>query len=133
MHTGSCLCGAVAYAIEKLPGPMVLCHCRTCRKTHGSAFKVGTPVARVAFHWVRGEESLSSYESSPGKQRRFCSICGSHLLSERPDAEHLVLAAGTLDTDPGFGPSAHIWYADRAPWFDWDADLPVHDEGLQRR
>jgi hypothetical protein len=36
--TGSCLCGAVRYEATGPAGPMVHCHCRTCRKAHGTAF-----------------------------------------------------------------------------------------------
>src|SRR5215469_12297221 len=33
MLTGSCLCGSVAYEVEAPAGPIVHCHCTTCRKT----------------------------------------------------------------------------------------------------
>lgn len=37
---------------------------------------------REHFRWLKGEEKLSSFESSPGKSRYFCSGCGSHLTAE---------------------------------------------------
>ena len=49
MLTGSCLCGSVAYEVDADPGPFVHCHCRTCRKTHGSAFSTVTSVPATAF------------------------------------------------------------------------------------
>lgn len=133
MHEGSCLCGAVAYEIDDLPGPAVLCHCRTCRKAHGSAFKVGTPVQKEAFRWTQGDAERRGYESSPGKQRWFCSRCGTHLASEREDTPYLALALATLDTEPGFGPAAHIWVSDKATWFDPDPRLPAHEESPPTR
>ncbi|WP_456756326.1 GFA family protein [Bradyrhizobium sp. USDA 4461] len=54
MLTGSCLCQAVAYEVDSAPGSFVHCHCRTCRKTHGSAFSSVMPVARDAFRWIQG-------------------------------------------------------------------------------
>jgi len=33
--TGSCLCGAVRYAIAGALRDVVLCHCAMCRRTHG--------------------------------------------------------------------------------------------------
>ena len=83
MLTGSCLCKSVAYEVDAAPGPIVHCHCETCRKTHGSAFSSVSNVPRDKFRWVRGQEQLSSYESSPGKFRHFCSRCaalGSQVL-----------------------------------------------------
>src|SRR5262249_62260761 len=75
MLTGSCLCGSVAYEVDAPTGPIVHCHCTTCRKTHGAAFSTVMPVPRAAFRWLRGEELVSSFESSPGKLRRFCTTC----------------------------------------------------------
>lgn len=130
MHSGSCLCGAVAYEIDELPGPAVCCHCHTCRKSHGSAFKVGAAVRREHFRWTRGEgDALRGFESSPGKLRHFCGICGSHLASIR-DTVQVALALATLDTDPGFGPVAHIWTSDKASWFEPDPRLPSHEAGI---
>ena len=53
MLTGSCLCGSVAYEVAAEPGPIVHCHCATCRKTHGSAFSTVTNVPRVALFFAR--------------------------------------------------------------------------------
>ena len=46
MLTGSCLCGAVAYEVDAPAGPIVHCHCSTCRKTHGAAFSTVMPAPR---------------------------------------------------------------------------------------
>ncbi|WP_442903882.1 GFA family protein, partial [Gilvimarinus sp. 1_MG-2023] len=75
MITGSCLCGAVTYTITGKVGDIVHCHCVTCRKAHAAAFSSVAAVADADFV-VSGRESLTAYESSPGKQRYFCSRCG---------------------------------------------------------
>ena len=49
MLTGSCLCGSVAYEVDAPAGPIVHCHCSTCRKTHGAAFSTVMPVAAGVF------------------------------------------------------------------------------------
>lgn len=127
MHTGSCLCGAVTYEIDDLPGPVVECHCRTCRKTHGSAFKVGSPVPKALFRWTGGDDVRRAFESSPGKQRWFCSTCGTHLASERAEGP-VALAVATLDDESAVAaPSMHIWASDKAAWFDPDPSLTAHD------
>ncbi|BAC50823.1 blr5558 [Bradyrhizobium diazoefficiens USDA 110] len=118
MLTGSCLCGAVAYEVDAEPAPFVHCHCQTCRKTHGSAFSSVMPVPRAAFRWVRGDELLAAFESSPGKFRRFCTRCGSHIMAERIAQPNVLLRMGCLDT-PVAGPArAHIWRSDAASWYD---------------
>jgi hypothetical protein len=76
-----------------------------------------------AFSLDGGEERLSAYESSPGKLRRFCSVCGTHLLAERPIQPHVILRVATLDDDPGTRATMHIWTSHDAPWLADDDDV----------
>ena len=132
MLSGSCLCGAVAYEADAPLGPIIHCHCRTCRKAHGAAFSSIAAVPRDTFRWTRGEGLLSSFESSPGKFRRFCSRCGSQLLAERTDSAHVMLRLGCLDTAVTGEPKAHIWRSDCAVWYDPKDILPELPEGIAR-
>lgn len=132
MLTGSCLCGAVAYEADAPLGAIIHCHCHTCRKAHGAAFSSLTAVPRACFRWIRGEDLLSAYESSPGKFRRFCSRCGSQIFAERVEADQVMLRLGCLDT-PGKGqPKAHIWRSGCADWYDPKEILPELPEGFAR-
>ena len=94
---GSCACGAVGYEIDRIDLPVSHCHCQSCRKTHAAAFVTTAGVLREHFHWTRGQEKLSNYESSPGKLRRFCSLCGCHLVAERDGAAAVIVRIATLD------------------------------------
>ena len=91
---GSCLCGAVGYEVDALAGPIVHCSCQTCRKAHAAAF---TSTARVE---REGQDKLTAFESSPGKLRHFCSVCGSHLMAERQHPPQALVRVATLDEDP---------------------------------
>ncbi|MBM3647690.1 MAG: GFA family protein [Alphaproteobacteria bacterium] len=130
MLTGSCLCGAVAYQADAAIRGIVHCHCRTCRKTHGAAFSSVTAVPRQAFRWTGGQELLTAVESSPGKFRRFCSRCGSHLMAERVDQPVVLLRLGCLDTAIGEVPQTHIWRSDAASWYDPKRPLAERPEGI---
>lgn len=35
---GSCLGGAVAYKVDRIEGPVMHCHCNTCRKAYAAAY-----------------------------------------------------------------------------------------------
>jgi hypothetical protein len=98
MLSGSCLCGCVAYEVDARPGPIVHCHCATCRKAHGSAFSTVSNVPRNRFRWTKGEDLLKGFESSPGKTRYFCSQCGSHIVAAREGKDTFLLRMGCLDT-----------------------------------
>ncbi len=125
---GSCLCGAIGYEIDRLDMPIVLCHCRTCRKAHAAPFAPTAGVMREHFRWTRGRDRLSSFESSPEKLRHFCAVCGAHLVAERPAQPHVILRVATLDEDPGTLPAMHIWCSHDAPWLEDGIDVPRHPE-----
>jgi hypothetical protein len=117
---GSCLCGLIAYEVDRLDGPIGHCHCKTCRKAHAAAFATTARVNREHFRWLRGEEHLGAFESTPGKLRRFCTQCGSHLMAEWLDKPQVIVRVATLDDDPGVTPQAHIWTSHDAPWLKTD-------------
>ncbi|SDM29279.1 Uncharacterized conserved protein [Modicisalibacter muralis] len=128
-HTGSCLCGQVAYAIDGPLSDVVHCHCSMCRKLHAAAFRTRATLRTRDFRLVRGAESLKRYESSPGEYKVFCANCGSSLYTEfdtKPD--ELGFPLGTLDTDPGVKPQRHVYVNSKAPWYEITDDLPQYGE-----
>jgi hypothetical protein len=122
------LCGTVRFEVDQLDGDIGHCHCLTCRKAHAAAFATTARVLREHFRWTAGENSLSAYESSPGKLRRFCSVCGSHVVAERPAQEHVILRVATLDDDPGKHPAMHIWTSHDVQWLLDGDDVPRYAE-----
>ena len=129
MLTGHCLCGRVRYEADAELSPIIHCHCETCRRTHASAFSSVAAVPRDKFRWVAGEELLSSYESSPGKFRRFCSVCGSHIMAERTSSGHVMLRLGCLDNAVKPRVIGHIWRSDAASWYDPKEVLAEFEQG----
>ena len=133
MLTGSCLCGRVSYEVDAELEGIAHCHCETCRKSHASAFASIASAPRDRFRWTQGEDLLNTYESSPGKLRRFCSVCGSHLVAERVGHPNFMLRLGCLDTPVIVDRQQHIWRSDGASWYDPGKMLPELPEGLPRR
>lgn len=125
---GSCLCGRIVYSVEKLVSPPRHCSCRTCRKAHAAAFNTSAAVAKSDFRWIDGEALLSAFESSPGKVRSFCSVCGSQLIAERAGSETIALRVATLDDDPMLRPEAHIWMSGEVPWLAYRDGVSSFDE-----
>jgi hypothetical protein len=125
---GSCLCGAVEYEIDQLDMPIVHCHCRSCRKAHAAMFASTASVLRKHFRWLTGEEKLTAFESSPGKIRYFCSVCGSHLVAERRAHPNVIVRVATLDEDPGSKSSVHIWRSHDVSWLQDGKETPSFQE-----
>ncbi len=124
---GSCLCGSVKYEITGNVGDIVHCHCVTCRKAHGSAFSSVAAVQDADFNLLE-QSSLKSFESSSGKKRYFCSICGSQIYAKRKGAQHIVLRLGCVDSDIEAREDSHIWVLQKANWYQIKSDLPEHGE-----
>ncbi len=125
---GGCLCGGVKYEITGPVGGVMNCHCSMCRKSSGAAFLSGGPVAAKDFRWVKGEEMLARYESSPGGYRVFCRKCGSSLAGMGTGDGPVWIALGSLDDDPGVRPWSHIYVGSKAQWYEISDDLPRFDE-----
>ena len=128
MVEGSCLCGAVAYAVSAPFIDMHHCHCSRCRKQHGAAFATFARAPRSSFRLTRGAEHVREYRSSAEVPRTFCDTCGSSLqflFDDLPDV--MWIAAGTFDGVPDKRPEAHIFVGSRAPWHDITDDLPCHE------
>ena len=69
---------------------------------------------------------MREYESSPGKKRAFCGVCGSPLYSRRdafPDAIRLRLGALEGAAVDAVKVEAHI-YCENAPAWSWPDDAP---------
>ncbi len=75
--TGGCLCGAVRYEANEPPSKGVVCHCRVCQRTTGSAFEAIVKFPRTAFRFTKGEPKR--YRSSSIMEKCFCPNCGSTL------------------------------------------------------
>lgn len=127
-YSGSCLCGGVSFQVEGPLEPIQICHCSQCRKAQGTPFATNIPVATSAFSLLAGESLLRTFESSPGKERVFCSQCGSPILSRRSDKPDVVrLRAGLLDGTLGIKPDAHAYVGSGADWWSIIDELPAYE------
>lgn len=126
---GSCQCKKVQYEAAQIDGPLWNCFCQTCRKSHAADHNTAARVKSEDFKITSGENSLRSYESTPGKLRWFCETCGTHVYAERPaQPGAVVVRAGTFDTDPGVVAESNVWVSHAKPWLQHDASKPSHDE-----
>jgi hypothetical protein len=121
---GSCLCGGVRFELEPPTRFCAHCHCSICRRAHGAPLVTWAGVPHDKFRISAGRELLGSYASSPEAKRSFCSRCGSSLLFESsrwPAEVHVAVA--NIDSKLDRPVSAHVFFDDRADWFELDAPL----------
>ena len=128
MLRGSCMCGSVTFQFDQEPTAYGFCHCKTCQKASGTAFTANIPIDRSALV-ITGEDFIREYESSPGKQRCFCSTCGSPLyayLRKTPDV--LRIRLGSLDSPFTESPACHFFVGEQAGWYQADKQAPSFAE-----
>jgi len=128
---GSCLCGDVAYEFEGTPVRMLHCHCTRCRRGRSAAHATNIMVTLDQFRWVRGDAQVAVYKVPEARffGVAFCTRCGGEAPRMSPERGFAVVPAGSLDTDPGIRPAAHIFVGTKASWFPITDDLPQFAEG----
>ncbi|MCV2219352.1 GFA family protein [Thauera sp. Sel9] len=130
MYEGSCLCGSVKYVIRGDLRAAAFCHCSRCRKASGSVFAANATVDEAALELMSGKGMLKSFSTPEGVHRLFCSTCGSPIFSKRDSMPGVLrLRLGTLDSPlVSARPSAHIFVASKADWYEICDSLPQFAE-----
>ena len=122
---GSCVCGEVAYefagtaADDELP-----LRALPARAQRGARDERVLQGRRVPLHARRVKGAGVQGAGREVPRRRV--LLGLRGKVPRISAERgiVVVPAGSLDTDPGIRPMAHIFVANKAPWFDITDTLP---------
>ena len=127
--SGSCLCGAVAFAATELPRRVVNCYCSLCRRSRAAAFSSTLLVPRETFRWERGEARIRSYALPPHSKYRtnFCADCGSP-VPLAAGSEAAMLPAGAIDTPLPPLPAVHVYVGPKAPWYEIVDSWPQFEE-----
>jgi len=124
---GSCLCGAVRYAVADEFRYAMNCHCSRCRRATGAAFKPLAGIERARLALTAGADDVMRYGEADGHDAR-CRRCGSLLYSVVRDGAWVHVALGSLVDAPSIRPSQHIFVGSKAPWFTITDDLAQYEE-----
>jgi hypothetical protein len=125
--TGSCMCGAVRFAVSAPFTTAGYCHCSRCQHRTGVPWALSGMIPADALEVLEGADSIRTWRPPEGFPKSFCGVCGGHVWAGDPAAGGIVaIRLGALDGDPGIRPSWHQW-VDSAPG--WE---PLPDDGLPR-
>jgi len=117
-HAGTCFCGAVEITVTGRPIEMGYCHCESCRSYSGAPVTAFVLWHANQVEVTRGKHSLSGFQKSAMSDRRFCALCGGHVLAYHPSLGLTDVHAAVLPT-LAFVPSVHLNYAETV--------LPIRD------
>jgi hypothetical protein len=121
---GSCLCGVVRFECDDEFELFHLCHCTQCQKISGSAHVSNIFTQSNNITWLHGESAVKRYDV-PGRTltNAFCEHCGCSLPYLSSSGRYLIVPAGCLDSKPSAKPQDHIFWHERADWYDEIGDL----------
>jgi hypothetical protein len=113
IHKGNCFCGAVELLVSGVPVAAGYCHCSSCRSWAAApvnAFSLWKP---DAVKITKGEGNVGVYNKTERSYRKFCKVCGGHLLTEHPKWGLVDVYAATIPTYR-HDPKLHVNYQETA-------------------
>lgn len=110
-YSGECFCGAVKVEVSGEPEGMGYCHCRSCRSWSGGPVNGFTLWKPENVRITAGEDNVATYNKTPVSDRKYCTTCGGHLMTNHPGLGVVDVFSATLPT-LDFKPGLHINYAE---------------------
>ncbi len=118
-YTGGCFCGAVELRVLGSPVGCGYCHCASCRRWSAGPLNAFTLWPPSAVTITRGAEHVSSFSKTERSIRKWCKLCGGHLLTEHPGFGLIDVYAAVIPDFP-FRAGVHVNYAETV--------LRLHDQ-----
>ena len=109
-YSGQCFCGAVAIEVSGDPVGAGYCHCKNCRSWSAGPVNAFTLWKPESVRVIRGEDKIGEYHKSEQSHRKWCTVCGGHLLTEHPTWSLVDVYAATIPSFE-FTPGIHVNYA----------------------
>lgn len=109
MYKGTCFCGAVEVTVTGDPAAMGYCHCESCRHWSAgpvNAFSLWNP---DAVKITKGADKVGTYNKTPQSFRKWCTVCGGHILTEHPGMGLTDVYAAIIP-DLAYEPGLHVHY-----------------------
>ena len=127
---GGCYCGALRYEVTKAAVRRGECYCRACQHVSGGGPNLFILVPPSGFRYTSGGPRAYKNPNLPEAVTRFfCETCGTHIATDRPGLEFVVLKAGTLDDPGNFIRADFAIFVSQAQEFHRLArDIPAFDE-----
>jgi hypothetical protein len=116
--SGGCVCERLRFSADADPIFQAVCHCKTCQKHTGSAFRIVVAVSRSAVS-MQGASNIFKRTGDSGQAviNRFCPDCGATVVIEPAAlADMTIIPAGSLDDPSWVQPTIEIYCDSAQPW-----------------
>jgi hypothetical protein len=110
-YVGRCFCGAVEIEVTGTPEAMGYCHCNSCRSWSAAPANAFTLWKSDAVRIKSGAEHVATFEKTPFSQRKYCKLCGGHLMAGHQPVGLIDVYAATIPALK-FAPGVHVNYSE---------------------
>ncbi|HVZ00197.1 MAG TPA: GFA family protein [Dongiaceae bacterium] len=110
-HSGSCFCGAVKIEAYGAPEAMGYCHCESCRAWSAGPVNAFTLWKPENVKVTQGAAFVGRFKKTANSDRKFCTQCGGHLMTDHPKLGLTDVYAAILPT-VAFTPGVHVNYGE---------------------
>jgi hypothetical protein len=110
-HKGACFCGAVEVTVTGEPVAQGFCHCASCRSWAAAPVNAFTLWKPDAVAVTKGAASVGVYHKTEKSHRKYCKVCGGHVLTDHPLWGVVDVYAATIPT-LHHDPKLHVNYED---------------------
>jgi len=97
-YVGRCFCGAVEIEVTGVPEAMGYCHCNSCRSWSAAPVNAFTLWKSEAVKIKSGAEHVATFEKMAFSQRKYCKLCGGHLMAGHQPVGLVDVYAATIPT-----------------------------------
>jgi hypothetical protein len=111
-HTGQCFCGAVEVTVTGQPEAMGYCHCNSCRSWSGGPVNAFVLWKAGDVKVTRGAEHVGTYNKTEMSYRKYCTLCGGHLMTDHPPFGMVDVFYATTPS-LAFAPALHVNYGEK--------------------
>ncbi|MGB8398336.1 N-acetyltransferase [Bradyrhizobium sp.] len=111
-YKAGCFCGAVELEVKGKPVFAGYCHCRDCQAWSAAPINAFSLWKADSVRVTRGEAEIGTFHKTENSWRKFCKVCGGHLMTDHPRMRLIDVYANLLQ---GYThePTLHANYASK--------------------
>jgi len=109
-YNGRCFCGAVEIEVKGESVGAGYCHCESCRSWSAGPVNAFTLWKPESVQIMKGAEHVGTYNMTERSYRKWCMVCGGHLMTDHPQWGIVDVFAAMIPDFP-FQAGVHVNYA----------------------
>jgi hypothetical protein len=111
-YKGSCFCGAVEIEVTGAPAAMGYCHCADCGAWAAAPINAFNLFPPESVRVTKGEDNIGTFNKTENSFRKFCKICGGHIMADHPGMKLVDVYANVIPDFP-HEPALHVHYGNK--------------------